>query len=1544
MSQKGAPPGQEQELQRDQEGYMEEDWVIFGQHFWKGWTPSIVVVVAAICSWFLVLVEMLKGIGQCSCRFERSSKTLTNIPGPSAYTVAFPASLLHFCLLALLLVPCAAAVQSTITTSAGNQPNDVSWAMVCSGGSELEGGAPFFGGSNATSGENCTLHMRDGAGDGWNGAHWAGLGQNLTLPLGWGQTAHFVVPSNWSADHHSASTPGCIDMDNYIILQPRIQEFPQIKTCAAAAENGLCSKVASVCPASCGACEYNRGSGVVPTLKDGEMALSRRQLHDRCENSCIYPTDGICDDGGGGSQYAVCGLGTDCDDCGARWGFPAAPPLPPSTPAPPLMPPAPPMLPPMPPPPLCVDVCSYPADGFCDDGGPGSVFADCDFGSDCTDCGSRAQSPSSPPKPPLTPPLPPQPPMLPSPPSPPPWPPLLPPPLPPAPGVVQDESQLYDALADGMISIIWLAPGIYFLLTIMCDNSALCIDRDVTIQAIIPGSVVLDADAVSSQENRRVIKISGIANVSLIGLNITGGFAQDGYGGGGLYIRDNAVVHMQVCQIFSNTAGYGGAIFGTGDASFHATYTIFDNNAAVFGSAILWQSLQAAYLRDCTFLHHNYPVIQVSGTGPLIWHCSLGKWSPSGGTIPIQPGEDQDIHGCAYSCPIGSIGTSPYHSSAEDCSRCPEGQYCPSKGLAAGVSCSAGMHMPATGSIFNTSCIPCSPGQFNDQPGRGACNPCPGGTYSEDVGATRCTDCSAGGYCPEAEGGAFSRLVYKYCPRGTWNNQRGSSSNASCTSCPIGKASTREGANGASTCQLCRTGTVAPVDGMAECSFCSPGKYQDSEGATGCEVCEGGSYCQKGAAAPLPCRQGRYSNATNLTSPEECTPTSPGFYAPTGSVEQIECSAGTMASIASQGKCSTCAPGKYQDDKGAIECKLCPEGYSCSEGASTPLSCTTGKHQRHAGQSACDDCTSGHACPVASVNQTACPPGSYSADWTCELCPGGKYQPNSTATSCEPCPKGSSCARGATLPTPCAPGTMASENEQATCAKCPAGKHQGWGGMSECMACESGSYCTEGAAAPLPCQAGSFSSATNLKSSEECTPTGPGFYAPTGSVEPSECSAGTFNDKIGQSSCNLCFAGTIQDAEGATGCKSCEAGHYCPKGASAALPCSKGYFSKATNLTKQSECTPAQPGFFSLLGTSSEEPCSIGEFSASTRAPGCDRCIPGTFQDKHGQSACTACKPGFWCTAEQAVPCAEDTYQPLANQFEQTSCSPCSRNSTTDSRRNCSSISVCGCVEGFYEHNMTQKWITGQVDCRVCPSGSDCHSVGTALSNVPIKRGYFRLTKDSVDIRRCPDAASGCSNKPECEESNSGCLGSVDRDKMASEVQENLCRPGLAGPFCRLCNLTDAVYYAAATNEEPARCVTCRNTARDAVIMVAGGVVTAAALLPVVVIGYYRHFPEQLKSQIHQTWATFTPHYKLRIGVGFYQIVTQIQNVYEVEMPPAVAQMLRTFSMGISIGLNGVGSVLECLNFRGFHSTLTLYILAPHLLTGPPRFRNRACP
>jgi hypothetical protein len=38
---------------------------------------------------------------------------------------------------------------------------------------------------------------------------------------------------------------------------------------------------------------------------------------------------------------------------------------------------------------LCDDTCEYASDGACDDGGPGSEYSACTYGTDCTDCGPR---------------------------------------------------------------------------------------------------------------------------------------------------------------------------------------------------------------------------------------------------------------------------------------------------------------------------------------------------------------------------------------------------------------------------------------------------------------------------------------------------------------------------------------------------------------------------------------------------------------------------------------------------------------------------------------------------------------------------------------------------------------------------------------------------------------------------------------------------------------------------------------------------------------------------------------------------------------------------------------------------------------------------------------------------------------------------------------------------------------------------------------------------------------------------------------------------
>ena len=123
---------------------------------------------------------------------------------------------------------------------------------------------------------------------------------------------------------------------------------------------------------------------------------------------------------------------------------PSPPPLPPPSAPPPLLPrspavppgsdspppkPSPPPSPPLPNPPTdyecCDNTCFHSSDGTCDDGGVGSSFAFCLFGTDCLDCGKRMCGPPSPPPDPPWPPPPPPPSKPPSPPSPPP--PSLPP-------------------------------------------------------------------------------------------------------------------------------------------------------------------------------------------------------------------------------------------------------------------------------------------------------------------------------------------------------------------------------------------------------------------------------------------------------------------------------------------------------------------------------------------------------------------------------------------------------------------------------------------------------------------------------------------------------------------------------------------------------------------------------------------------------------------------------------------------------------------------------------------------------------------------------------------------------------------------------------------------------------------------------------------------------------------------------------------------------------------------------------------------------------
>ena len=85
---------------------------------------------------------------------------------------------------------------------------------------------------------------------------------------------------------------------------------------------------------------------------------------------------------------------------------------------------------------------------------------------------------------------------------------------------VSTVAALTAAVGNSAVDKILVAAGVYSFTTNMCTSSAICIDRAVTIEAQVPGSVVLDGNG-----GRRVFWIKPGGTAGLVGLNIMGGYA-----------------------------------------------------------------------------------------------------------------------------------------------------------------------------------------------------------------------------------------------------------------------------------------------------------------------------------------------------------------------------------------------------------------------------------------------------------------------------------------------------------------------------------------------------------------------------------------------------------------------------------------------------------------------------------------------------------------------------------------------------------------------------------------------------------------------------------------------------------------------------------------------------------------------------------------------------------------------------------------------------------------------------------------------------------
>jgi len=307
---------------------------------------------------------------------------------------------------------------------------------------------------------------------------------------------------------------------------------------------------------------------------------------------------------------------------------------------------------------------------------------------------------------------------------------------------------------------------------------------------------------------------------------------------------------------------------------------------------------------------------------------------------------------------------------------------------------------------------------------------------------------------------------------------------------------------------------------------------------------------------------------------------------------------------------------------------------------------------------------------------------------------------------------------------------------------------------------------------------------------------------------PFACSAGVVGDS---------FASQHQSNPGCS--RVCPAGYSCGAGTFDPIACENGTFCPIGSLTTQ-DCPAGRVGMRSLLasaddceicpngtrcakGAAKVELCGVGTFAPMPESEDCTHCETGKYQDEEGKDHCKICPAGSWCSAGSIISCPKDTFNNRTSQVNQGACTACPEDAVAPEAS--SSVSACKCVEDNYDVIDDP----GDVECRRCPFGSACDVSGYTLARLPLLPGFWRTNDNSADLRRCPDASS-----PD----TSAC----------ANMNSSLCKPWTAGPYCRICNVTDGSRYF---DSDQSACVECGDTATTSLATLVGTTLAVLLLL-----------------------------------------------------------------------------------------------------------------
>jgi len=359
-------------------------------------------------------------------------------------------------------------------------------------------------------------------------------------------------------------------------------------------------------------------------------------------------------------------------------------------------------------------------------------------------------------------------------------------------------------------------------------------------------------------------------------------------------------------------------------------------------------------------------------------------------------------------CPPGSGGS--------DCLQCTSGFYKASTGVGACTACSSvsnNKFISLNGSTADTSCIcpagsgdqgclQCVSGSYKILTGTGLCTRCSSNTatkFTSSVGSSAITNCT----CPAGSGG-------QDCLQCTSGYYKDSVGIGACTRCSIDVATKFTSSLGSSASTNC---TCPAGSGGQDCLQCTSGSYKNSMGRTACTPCSidmatkftsslgstasTNCTCPAGSGGPncLQCLQNTYradsaqalscvacntTSSSSLAGSTDCTCNggyqgANGIYAPCS-----QCVLGkSRASGSTNGMCTLCPPGKYQDTVTALSCKTCTEnsGHNVA-GSSDATSCLCNVGFQSNGMNAdtyqCSVCAQNHfKKTIGSAECTACP-------------------------------------------------------------------------------------------------------------------------------------------------------------------------------------------------------------------------------------------------------------------------------------------------------------------------------------------------------------------------------------------------------------------------------------------------------------------------------------------------------------------------------------------------------------------------------------------